>query len=145
MMKWKIYFWIMTFISLGVILNTIRYITSGNPTNVGDYLIVVIYVILLLGLYSYVFSKKVLNARAWKLIFWLHVIYSVAPFFFLPDTTFLTPMMTQESFKQEPISNGEILGLLVLIPFVYFIPLYVEYQLSKGRFLTTKKTSGKKS
>ena len=70
---WKIFFWLFT----PLMLITIFGILFIENLNALDYIDVFIFLLTLLGLYGYAFSKKIATRAVWKVVFYTFIIWSV--------------------------------------------------------------------
>lgn len=80
---WKVYFWVLAFLVGFAALNKFSDIPN---VKLGDWTSVAEEILLVIGLYSFVFAKKIFPSKIWKVIFFtlaigmiLDLIYSYAP------------------------------------------------------------------
>lgn len=91
------------------------------------------------GLYSYVFRKKILSPVFWKYFLWINIVYSALYIIYTlaPNAPLINYLSYLQSIEQE--SSGWVeftFSTLYTLPFLYAI-----YQLSKGKFRSAPKES----
>ena len=133
-MWWKIYFWIyggLTIIGLFMYLGLI-------PWNLASWIEFTTSVIGVIGVYAFVFNRKIFNSMFWKVFFWLTVTSWVFDLGYA-----LTPLKDMFSLPnyletQTGIGiKGTVVSIIISIPIAYSL-----YQLGEGK--TLGKTSKKK-
>ena|SRR3989344_1944924 len=92
MMWWKIYFWIFLILS---IIGLIFFFGQLKTWSFADWFEVITSIIALIGVYAYVYKKKILSSQFWIIFFWIiivnwlsGVVYAFTPLeeaFPLPD------------------------------------------------------------
>lgn len=70
-MWWKIYFWIYIVISVIGVIGLTQLISNFA---FGDWIGFAQSILLVIGLYSYLFNKKVFSKKVWMIIYWVTVI-----------------------------------------------------------------------
>lgn len=116
-MLWKIYFWAYLVINVFGIFALLKF----SPLGLIDIIGVLLSVVLFLGLYSYVFKKKILDGKTWKILFWV-VIFLLAEE--ILEIYVLPKDFLQNAFpilkSSLPIDKGESLfSWLISVPAVY--------------------------
>jgi len=114
-MWWKIYFWIILILTVISLLVLPQYFPLGPY----DIISVLISVILLLGTYTFVCRKKILQ-KYWKPIYWILV------FFFIEELLeiyiFPKDLVTNLLQSNIPLNPTErVLSLLLSLPALYAI------------------------
>lgn len=123
-MWWKIYFWIvavLTFIGTLALL----FGFEGNSFNIfsfGDWIGYIIEIILLFGLYAFVFQKKTGSEQLWKLVVWIVAASYVVGFsgLIFPETTDKLLPFLKSNLPEIPTDEAVFYTLLSL-PQIYAI------------------------
>lgn len=131
-MAWKLYFWIYTLLSVLGIAVVIPQIGSFN---FGSYEGLVETIIFILGLYSYIYGKKVFESYFWKtffsfiLIYWtIQILVLVIP---VPALSFITPNIQ---------GGGNLITIIVSM--IITIPALVSvYRLGKNHLFRNREIS----
>jgi len=124
-MWWKVYFWIILVMSvLGLVFGYGRMQTWP----LASWIEIVGSIILLLGLYAYVYKKKILKPSFWNIFFWL-MIFSTVFAIMWAFTPIKTVLPLPGWFSSKVITAGVelLLGVVISIPNYYAI-----YRLSKN-------------
>ena len=124
-MWWKVYFWIILVMSvLGLVFGYGRMQTWP----LASWIEIVGSIILLLGLYAYVYKKKILKPSFWNIFFWF-LIFSTVFDIMWAFTPIKTVLPLPGWFSSKVITAGVelLLGVVISIPNYYAI-----YRLSKN-------------
>lgn len=70
-MAWKIYFWI---IAILTIIGTIAFLTLISKASLGDWISTINNLIIIFGLYVFVFNKKKFTTGGWKKLFLINLV-----------------------------------------------------------------------
>jgi hypothetical protein len=145
-MWWKIYFWIICCI----LIFDITALFSDKIINIYLFIIDILNtVILLIGLYAYVFKKRIFSRTFWEFFLWINIVY------FLLESLYIlapeNPFIKYLSYLQSTKLSDELLfaGLLqrvfsIAFSAAFLLPLVFSiYQLSQGKYREIKKTSSK--
>lgn len=121
--KWKFYFW---FYVVGTILTYFAFygFTKVDSITFGDLLTLIISILGGIGLYSYVYRKKILPSKFWIVLFWLLVLDIV--FGVLLSTTPLgniiqLPDFLKTSLPESKYFVSELFGFVITLPTYYAI------------------------
>lgn len=132
-MWWKIYFWIITIISIIGLFGLLGH----SPLIFGDLIGFVLNVLMLIGVYAYVFKKKIFSASIWKIIFWLNVILfviAIVDLYFLPGFT-----KQYLSFLESKVSSAASSGAIVFTLVLTLPTLYAMYKLGYEKGIVSAK------
>ena len=135
-MWWKIYFWFMLFLGvIGVLAYAAMFPWSPMETfEVG------LSVVLLIGLYSYVYKKPLWNKSFWRITFWLYVAWTL--FVFL-DLYISLRSNISGMFVSRLSMDGD--GAALVLGTVFSLPeFYAAYQLSLQKKTKASSASKKK-
>lgn len=91
-MWWRIYFWIILLINIFFSFDYLRH----QNWNLRDFLYFLSFIIYPLGIYSFVFRKKIFSKLFWKFFFWISIF----------DT------ITYLIYVYSPLKNNQLLKLL---------------------------------
>ena len=70
-MWWKIYFWIYTVIMVLGIIGLFSVLSSFAFVDIVSY---ILNIVLYVGLYGYVFKKRILEPKWWSIVFWINAV-----------------------------------------------------------------------
>ncbi|OGC56088.1 hypothetical protein A3H26_01555 [candidate division WWE3 bacterium RIFCSPLOWO2_12_FULL_36_10] len=124
-MWWKVYFWIILVMS---VLGLVFAYGRMQTWSLASWIEIVGSIILLLGLYAYVYKKKILKPSFWNIFFWF-LIFSTVFDIMWAFTPIKTVLPLPSWLSSEVITNGVelLLGVAISIPNYYAI-----YRLSKN-------------
>ena len=113
-MLWKIYFWIYSILTIIGLLVLIQYLVNFN---LADWLSGLESILLVLGLYSYIFGKKIFSKKVWKIVFWVMLVFWIQT---LLDIFVLSGMIEKllPFLKISiPISSAEaVMSIIISLP-----------------------------
>lgn len=118
-MWWKIYFWFFTVFTIIGLFSLLQY----SPLAIGDIVVVILNIVLIVGLYAFVFKKYIFSPRIWKIIFWIIIIFLVETFlelYVLPKdfvNNYLSFLKSNMPFSE----SDALLGWLISLPILYAI------------------------
>lgn len=119
---WKIYFWFWVVVA---VFSAIEVATASRTFKFADWINFLLTYIALLGLYVYIFGKKLFSANIWKAIFWAFIVYDFLFLFyyFVPEMrgSKYMSLLFQSGIKI-PVSlakAGVIVGILTVLPVLY--------------------------
>lgn len=132
-MWWKTYFWINLVAFFGT---QILILSKTSDPKIGDLVSLIVYGLVILGLYSYSFKKRVFPYIFWSRFFWFYLVYIVIlqiyPYSPLDNllkyTTIFTPLSDQ--YKTSLIAN---LMVYLLASPIIFPGFYALYKLGTGK------------
>ena len=116
---WRVYLWV--FFVIPCLMFPTLLLDIGKWTFY-DYFSNISIVILLAGLYSYIFKKMILSALLWKYYFWFSIIFTTLEAFFYLGLRnyFILP-----DYLRSHSDTGEDIPIILYIVFmVAFLPLY---------------------
>lgn len=132
-MWWKTYFWInlVAFFSTQILI-----LSKTSDPKIGDLVSLIVYGLVILGLYSYSFKKRVFPNIFWSRFFWFYLVYIVIlqiyPYSPLDNllkyTIIFTPLSDQ--YKTSLIAN---LMVYILASPIIFPGFYALYKLGTGK------------
>lgn len=132
-MWWKTYFWInlVAFFSTQILI-----LSKTSDPKIGDLVSLIVYGLVILGLYSYSFKKRVFPNIFWSRFFWFYLVYIVIlqiyPYSPLDNllkyTNIFTPLSDQ--YKTSLIAN---LMVYILASPIIFPGFYALYKLGTGK------------
>ena len=125
-MWWKIYFWILFILTTIGLFPILQY----APFKIADIISVLLNLVLVVATYTYVYKKRVLQRKQWKIILWIVIflfIEEMLELYVLPKDFIATLLpFWKSSF---PFSSGErLFSWLMSLPAVY-----ATYKLSLGQ------------
>lgn len=129
---WKVYFWLNAALLAFVMIAEFSYPTAPPGLFIAD---VVIYILALIGVYSFISRKPFFTTIFWKYFFWFNIFYSIVYILYAiaPDA----PGISSLSFLMYGV-NGNLLGMALLGTALSLPYMYAVYRLSKGEFLEYK-------
>lgn len=131
-MWWKIYFWLVAFIIVLGSFNLISY----APLTIWDFLMLIVEILGFIGLYSYVFNKKILAAKFWKSLFLINATLTVIgllEIYVLPDNFLVETLPFLQSSLE--VTDGE-----ALFGIFFYLPMYyIQYKLGFTKDKKSKK------
>lgn len=104
---WKIYFVIITILSF---VGMFSYLSSEN-SGIAEYLQLVLLIVATVGMFGFVFMKKILFPKFWMNFFFVHILFGILYLF-----------VTNVDLKQG-LSNNEYY-ISMAIGFIFSIPAY---------------------
>jgi len=124
-MWWKVYFWIMLVLS---VIGLVFVYGSMQTWGLASLIEIVGSIILLLGLFAYVYKKKILKPSFWNIFFWLMVFNTV--FAIMWAFTPIKTVLPEPSWFSSQVTTT---GVELLLGIVLYIPnYYAIYCLSKN-------------
>ncbi|RJP45765.1 MAG: hypothetical protein C4584_02800 [Armatimonadetes bacterium] len=125
-MWWKIYFWILLILSVVGLFGLL----SGPRFAFADIVGFIFNIVVLVGLYAYIYKKNIWHPLIWKVAFWIWVVFSVE--------MFLELYILSEDFINKYLfvfkSNLSYSEFEVLLSWLLAAPaIYVLYILSKKK------------
>lgn len=126
---WKIYFWV--FVPL-IILTDLFSFTELSRWEGGNWSGKVEDLLLILGLYSYVFAKKLFSANIWKLIFWLLIgVWVLDTIYYNVHVGLVSQFLSFRARTDNPSLVEQLIGFALSVPMIYAL-----YQIGfKDKFL----------
>lgn len=125
-MWWKIYFWLD--IAL-VVVSLLSFYGTTRQNNIMHIFLIVTYCIALIGLYSYVFNKKILNITFWKIYLWFYLLLDAVYLLYILFPTFtLIHFLSFISIYQDNSVEGTVIDTALDIPLLYAL-----FRLSLGK------------
>lgn len=126
---WKVYFWILLPLAL---LGAIVSITEFSRWKGGNWSGQVEDSLLILGLYSYIFAKKLFPANFWKIAFGLLIgVWLLDAIYFNIHLNEVSQFLSFRARTDNPSPIEQVIGLALSLPMVYAI-----YQIGfKGKYL----------
>ncbi|MDO8639664.1 MAG: hypothetical protein Q7R53_01945 [bacterium] len=138
-MWWKIYFWIFAVINLIGIFGLLQFTPLNKP---GDMLGIFLSIVLFLGIYAFVFKKKIFSQKIWKVAFVIVIvalIESILEIYILPKD-FSKKYLSVFEMSISTSAGAGIFTWLISIPAVYAI-----YQLAYKSVVRSSSKVSKKS
>ena len=135
MLWWKIYFGIYALLT---VVGTIALLASLGRFTWVDYISIVCNYLLVIGLYSYTFKKRIFTPDTWRYLFIINVLFYLLSLIQMYGPTPIASMINSylpSSIEADP--STQIFVLLFTIPSLYAI-----YSLQSSQ--PTKKTRSKK-
>ena len=123
---WKIYFWFsaiaLIYLVYAFLLLLAPYKSEQLPSPTsGDWIFGAFYIVLLIGLWAFVFGKRSLaSLKFWKIIFWVVIAYVFQDFLYFVMPEGLKPSILMEAALTSSFS-GTLISHLVAIPNYYAI------------------------
>lgn len=118
MVWWKIYFWIIVFISALVVIFVYG---KADIWMLPDWWALLGGIIGILILYSYIYKKRIFDSRVWKIIFWVGIAATVWDFvytFSALKNIIIIPSILQSSFGKTTGSDL-LFALFIGLPMIY--------------------------
>lgn len=136
-MWWKIYFWIIVLLQIVTLCDA--FFLHAHEINIFILLHLVVYYLEIIGLFSYLFTKRIFTQSFWRYFFWIVVvlescIYLYALFPQIPFLSLLHVFFLQVSVTYVTRMVGALIDILLLqMPILYGI-----YRLSEDKFYEVK-------
>lgn len=118
-MLWKIYFWIIT----GLSILSILILSSHTPWNLGEWYGIFSSLISVFALYVFVYKKQLGKPELWRALFYIEVVVVLVEliYLFTPIRTLIPIPEALQSKDSIMSGNLFIIGLLLSLPYYYAI------------------------
>lgn len=118
-MLWKLYFWIILFLNtLGIVV----VYSDLTPWKFSTWIEVMSSLLAIIGLFSYVFNKKVAPSKVWFVYFWIMIFSWIFSFIYV-FTPINNTLVIPQWLASETVTSGSqlLFGMLVSAPTAYAI------------------------
>jgi len=119
-MWWKIYFWVILVLTVVGMFGLLQ----NAPLAFIDVIDLVWSIFLLIGIYAYVYKKKIFSADAWKGIFYISILFLIISFldlYILPKGFMEDTLPFLKSNIPSDDSNSILFAWVLLLPAVYVV------------------------
>lgn len=137
LMWWKIYFWLDIALVIVALLSFFGTSQQNIPVHI---FLIVTYCLALIGLFSFVFSRKILTSTFWKIYFWFYLLLDVIYLMYvlIPHTP-LTHFLSFIAIYEDNSVVGTVIDTALDIPLIYAL-----YRISLGKDYSSDNSKKKK-